>query len=97
MLKICDSEVAKPLSLIYKNCIDFGIFHDIWKRSHIIPTYKKNDKRIFNNYPPVSLLPICGKLFERIIYNPLFSYLKTTSSLLLINLALVIMNHACIS
>ena len=42
MLKICDSEVAEPLSLIYKNCRDSGIFPDIWKRSHIIPTYKKN-------------------------------------------------------
>ena len=41
MLKICDSQVVEPLSLIYKNCIDSGIFPDIWKRSHIIPTYKK--------------------------------------------------------
>ena len=41
MLKICDSEVVEPLSLIYKNCVDSGIFPDIWKRSHVIPTYKK--------------------------------------------------------
>ena len=41
MLKTCDSEVAEPLSLIYKNCIDSGIFPDQWKRTHIIPTYKK--------------------------------------------------------
>ena len=37
--------------------------------SHIIPAHKKNDKRSVNNYRPVSLLPICGKVFERIIYN----------------------------
>ena len=41
MLKICDSEVVEPLSLIYKICINSGIFPDIWKRPHIIPTYKK--------------------------------------------------------
>ena len=41
MLKICDSEVVEPLSLIYKNSMDSGIFLDIWKRSHINPTYKK--------------------------------------------------------
>ena len=40
MLKICDSELVEPLSLIYKNCIDSGIFPDIWKRCHIISTYK---------------------------------------------------------
>ena len=67
MLKICDSQVVEPLSVIYKNCIDSGIFPDIWKRSHIIPIYKKNDKRIINNYRSVSLLPICGKIFEHII------------------------------
>ena len=41
MLKTCDSEVVEPLSLINKNCTDSGISPDIWKRSHIIPTYKK--------------------------------------------------------
>ena len=41
MLKTCDSEVVEPLSLINKNCTDSGISTDIWKRSHIIPTYKK--------------------------------------------------------
>ena len=36
--------------------------------SHI-PAYKKNDKRSLKNSHPVSLLPICGKVFERIIFN----------------------------
>ena len=72
MLKICDSEVVEPLSLTYKNCVDSGISPDKWKRSHSIPTYEKNDKRIINNYRRVSLLPVCGKIFERIIYNPVF-------------------------
>ena len=77
MLKICDSVLVEPLSLIYKNCINSGVFPDIWKRSHIIPAYKKNDKRCINNYRPVSLLPICGKIFQRILYNPLFLHLES--------------------
>ena len=28
------------------------------------------------NYRPVSLLPVCGKMFEKIIYNSLFRYLE---------------------
>ena len=31
MLKICDSEVVEPLPLICENCIDSGIFPDLWK------------------------------------------------------------------
>ena len=69
MLKICDSVITEPLSIIFKNCIYCGVFPDTWKMSHIIPAHKKNDKCSVNNYRPVSLLPICGKVFERIIYN----------------------------
>ena len=41
MLKICDSVLVEPLSLIHKNCINSGVFPDSWKRSHIIPIYKQ--------------------------------------------------------
>ena len=39
MLKIYDSVVTEPLSILFKNSVDCGIFPDIWKMSHIIPTY----------------------------------------------------------
>ena len=81
MLKICDSLLVEPLSLIYKNCINSGVFLHIRKRSHIIPTYKKKDKRCINNYRPVLLLPICGKIFECILYNPLFLFLENNNLL----------------
>ena len=61
MIKLCSKSVVKPLSIILKNCIDTGIFPDIWKGSNIIPVHKKGDKQIVNNYRPVSLLPILGK------------------------------------
>ena len=32
MIKNCDEALVKPLSLIYKNCIDTGIFPDTWKK-----------------------------------------------------------------
>ena len=80
MLKICDSVVTEPLSILFKNCINCGIFPNVWKMS-IIPTYKKNDKRYINNYRPVSLLPICSKIFETIIYNPVFLYLESNNLL----------------
>ena len=46
MLKICDSVVTEPLSILLKNCVDCGIFPDIWKMSHIIPTYKKKNDQL---------------------------------------------------
>ena len=41
---------------------------------NVVPFHKKSDKQILKNYRPVSLLPICGKVFERLIYNSLFEY-----------------------
>ena len=40
----------------------------------MVPVQKKSEKQILKNYRPVSLLPICGKVFERLIYNSLFEY-----------------------
>ena len=33
------------------------------------------------NYWTVSLLPICGKIFERIIFNPAFEFLEKKKKL----------------
>ena len=42
--------------------------------ANVVPVHKKRDKQILKNYRPVSLLPICGKVFERLVYNSLFEY-----------------------
>ena len=52
------------------------MFPDLWKKSNICPIHKKDDKQIINNYKPVSFLPICGEIFERLIFNSLFEYLE---------------------
>ena len=76
LLQICGAEVVKPLSLIFKNCIQYGIFPNLWKKSNIVPIHKKGDKQCIVNCRPVSLLPICGKIFERLIFNPVFEFLE---------------------
>ena len=38
MIKICDESLVKPLSLIYKNCTDTGVFPDIWKKIKNFPS-----------------------------------------------------------
>ena len=81
MLKICDSVLTEPLSIIFNNCTDHGVFPDTWKMSHIIPIHKTNDKCSLNNYRPVSLLPVCGKIFERTIFDDVFAFLENNNLL----------------
>ena len=74
MLKLCGKSICKPLDLIFQSCIKQGKFPTEWKKANVVPVHKKGDKQILKNYRPVSLLPICGKIFERLIYNNLFEY-----------------------
>ena len=51
----------------------------MWKLANVIPIFKKGDKQLIKNYRPISLLPICGKVFEKIIFNNLCNYLNTNN------------------
>ena len=81
MIKLCDKSIFPAISLIYKNCINSGIFHNIWKKSNIVPVHRKGDKEVVGNYRPVSLLPIFGKILERLIFNSLFEFLHENNLL----------------
>ena len=62
-----------------------GTFATQWKRANILPVHKKNDKQILSNYRPVSLLPVCNKIFEKLIFNELFKFLGIKTCYLNIN------------
>ena len=74
MLKLCDKSICKPLSIFFKSCLMQGIFPSEWEEANVVPIHKKNDKHCVNNYRHVSLLPICSKVLESIIYNTLLTY-----------------------
>ena len=77
MLKICEPSIRKPLEIILKSCLENGIFPLEWKKANIVPIQKENDKQSLANYRPISLLPICGKIFERLLYNEMFNFFIT--------------------
>ena len=72
MVQICDKAICKPLHLIFSSCIESGIFPTEWKMANVVPIHKRGNKQ--NNYRPVSLLPIFRKIFERLIYNEMYSF-----------------------
>ena len=55
--------------MIFTSCIETGAFPIHWKEANVVPINKKDSKQLIKNYRPVSLLPICDKIFERLIYN----------------------------
>ena len=75
MIKICDKSLLKPQILLFENSTKSSCYTDIKKRSNIIPVHGKNDKQLVNNYWPISLLHIFGKIFEKVIFNKFYYFL----------------------
>ena len=81
LLKEISLLIAEPLSLIINQSLCSGIFPSKLKIAKVIPLHKKNEKDLLDNYIPISLLPSISKVFERIVYNQLYSYLTTNGIL----------------
>ena len=50
------------------------LFRKNGKKANTVPIHKKGDKQFLKNYQSVSLLPICGKILER-LFNEMFRFL----------------------
>ena len=79
MIKLCGTSICKPLEIIFKNCLRSGKFPSEWKNANVVPTFKMGDKQCIKNYRPACLLPVCGKVFERLLYNNMFSFFQKTT------------------
>ena len=73
VLKKCANALAKPLSLIFKLIYNTGVIPVEWKLANVVPVFKKGEKDNVENYRPISLTCICGKIMERIMYDELYS------------------------
>ena len=74
MIKLCDSSIVEPLCLIFEKCIETGKYPSIWKKANIVPVHKKDSRQNKENYRPISLLPILGKMFEKVIFDAMYKH-----------------------
>ena len=77
MLRLGDESIVLPLKIIFDNILKTSSYPYLWKLANVTPIFKKNDKQLIKNYRPISLLPICGKIFEKIIFSNFYKYLNT--------------------
>ena len=75
-LKISSEIVVKPLTNICNLSLTQGIFPSQLKIANVIPLYKSDDPMLFNNYRPVSVLCVLSKVFEKIMYNRVSTFLE---------------------
>ena len=74
ILKEISDIISSPLIIIINQSLCSGIFPSRLKIAKILPLFKKDDNRFFENYRPISLLSSVSKIFERIAFNQLYDY-----------------------
>ena len=76
LLKETASSLASPLSKLFNKSLQNGEFPDIWKVSQVVALHKKGDIHLCENYRPISLLCCVSKVFEKVVYNHVYSFLR---------------------
>ena len=75
MIKLCDKSLVKSLIISFQDSIKLSHYPDIWRKSNVIPAHKKSDKQLIKNYRLSSLLPLFGKIFEKVVFNRIYNFL----------------------
>ena len=75
ILKDCIDVYLVHLTNSVNHSLQTSVFPQKLKQAEVIPLYKKLDSLNKENYRPVSLLPHLSKVFERIIYKQIKSYM----------------------
>ena len=81
LLKDSINYVAEPITHIINRSLATGLVPEKIKEAKVIPIFKSADPSQLKNYRPISLLPAFSKLFEKIMYNKLMSFLNTNNIL----------------
>ena len=79
VIKKCSTIITEHICGFMNNFIEIGIFPDILKRGCITHIVKKGDSRFLDNYRPVSTLPIFGKIYEKLIFKRVHSFLSVNN------------------
>ena len=73
--------IAPVLMDICNLSISTKIFPDDLKVLKVVPVYKSDERENLNNYRPIAVLPTIARVFEKLLYRQLYSYLMNNKLL----------------
>ena len=76
LLKLLFPSTASSLTHIFNLVISKGIIPKDWKSARVTPIFKADSKVDPASYRPISVLSVIAKLFEKSIFNQVYSYLN---------------------
>ena len=81
ILKELADELAPCLTLLFQSSLNSGIVPADWRIAHVSPIFKKGERYSAENYRPISLTSVTGKLLEHIIVHTIMNFLEENSIL----------------
>ena len=69
------------VTFMFNLSIRTSVFPQVWKKALVIPIPKQGNLSMVQNYRPISLLPLPGKILEKLIHRQLTSFIETESLL----------------
>ena len=79
-IKFVKQQISSVLAHLINISLISGIFPDALKMAKVTVIYKKGDKTSLGNYRPISLLPAFSKIYERVIYDQICSFIRPALS-----------------
>ena len=75
LLKQLKPSLTYPLTLIFNQSLDTGVFPQSMKIAEVIPLYKNKETDQLVNYRPISLLLTMSKVLEKIVHGRVIKFL----------------------
>ena len=67
---------STPKNLIFNKSIKIAKFPDILKKAEVTPVYKKDNMKCKRNQRPISTLSDLSKIFKKLIYSQIITYMS---------------------
>ena len=79
VLRELADELAPCLTLLFQSSLNTGIVQQDWRTAHVTPIFKKGERYRPENYRPISLTSIPGKILEHIIVHHIMSFAESNN------------------
>ena len=77
LLKELSNNLAPCLTLLFRASLHQSALPVDWKTALVTPLFKKGNRSDPSNYRPISLISVCCKVLEHIIYSNIMSHLES--------------------
>ena len=76
LLKDAARTISAPLTHLINLSLQTGLFPKDWKLAKIVPIHKSGFHSSFDNYRPISVLPVLSKIIEKAVHRQVIEFIE---------------------